>query len=150
MTPRLFPSYSDRTPIFVLDVAVVAAWLLHNRASQYTVDVQWRLMKQAAIVPSVWFPCLADLFLAAERIGATTRSKIDAFLSGLPSFPIFVDDETEYRAWGNTLDVARSHGITVSDAAYLELALRLNLPLATIDPALTRAAASVGVPLFTP
>ncbi|MCE9565661.1 MAG: type II toxin-antitoxin system VapC family toxin [Planctomycetes bacterium] len=54
------------------------------------------------------------------------------------------------RAWSHILPLARAYSLPVYDAAYLELALRLKLPLATIDPNLTRTAANVGVPIFTP
>jgi predicted nucleic acid-binding protein len=63
---------------------------------------------------------------------------------------IYLDADGPHRAWPEVLDLARSHGITVRDAADLDLALRLNLPLATSDPQLTQAAGAAGVPIFTP
>jgi predicted nucleic acid-binding protein len=141
---------STRTPHFVLDVSVVSAWLLIGRSSVYTADVQWHMIREAAIVPSLWLPALVDELLVAERTGETTLAKVDWFLGMLPTLPILIDEETEFRAPGDTLALARAHGLSVSDAAYIELALRLNLPLATTDPALTRACATAGASIFTP
>src|SRR4051794_20239233 len=68
-----------------------------------------------------------------------------AFLSVLP---IVVDGETTTRAWGDTLGLARAHNLSAYDAAYLELAMRRGLPLATLDDKLKSVALAVGVPLF--
>jgi predicted nucleic acid-binding protein len=61
-----------------------------------------------------------------------------------------VDEQTAARAWRETLSLARTYQLSVYDAAYLELASRRGLPLATLDGKLKPAAAAVGVPLFTP
>ena len=68
----------------------------------------------------------------------------------LQSLPISVDDETALRAWPDTLSLARLHELTVYDAAYLELAVRLGLPLASLDTQLKEAAAAAGVPAYEP
>ena len=62
--------------------------------------------------------------------------------------PISVDLETNSHAWSDTISLARGHNLTASDAAYLELAIRRGLPLATIDGKLKLAAKAVGVGLF--
>lgn len=62
--------------------------------------------------------------------------------------PIEIDDETAGRAWREALALAETYHLTVYDAAYLELALRRSLPLATFDAALRSAAATAGVPLL--
>jgi predicted nucleic acid-binding protein len=64
--------------------------------------------------------------------------------------PIRVDDETAPRAWSDILRVARTYGLSAYDAAYLELAIRLGLPLASLDDKLTATAASAGVDAFRP
>lgn len=150
MTPWPLLAYANRMPSLVLDAGIVATWLLTHRSTKYASDVQWHLLNAVAVVPSLWLASLADTLLAAERAGETTRSKVHHFLNTLPRMSILIDDETEYRAWGDTLDLARLHNLGVPDAAYLELALRLNLPLATTDAAITRAAPSAAATLFTP
>jgi predicted nucleic acid-binding protein len=64
--------------------------------------------------------------------------------------PIRVDDETAARAWSDILHVARSYGLSAYDASYLELAIRLGLPLASLDDNLKATAASAGVAEFKP
>jgi predicted nucleic acid-binding protein len=64
--------------------------------------------------------------------------------------PIRVDDETATRAWSDILHVARSYQVSAYDAAYLELAIRLGLPLASLDDKLKATAASTGVTEFKP
>ena len=85
-------------------------------------------------------------------VGAQRRNRLDpagceAFLSHLGEYDIRVDTETVPRAWSKTLDLALLHKLSVYDAAYLELALRRNLPLATMDGALLQAARVSGVRL---
>ena len=66
----------------------------------------------------------------------------------MSSLPIAVDEETKAHAFGNTLSLARDHNLSAYDAAYLELAMRRGLPLATLDDKLKAAAQAVGVPLY--
>jgi predicted nucleic acid-binding protein len=66
----------------------------------------------------------------------------------LESLPISIDWETRNHTWGKTLELADRHRLTVYDATYLELALRLSLPLATLDDELRNAAQLEGVPLL--
>jgi len=79
-----------------------------------------------------------------RRIDADFR---DAALRDLATLPVILDDHTSRRAWHDTLRLADLHGLTVYDAAYLELAQRLGLPLATLDQALRSAARAAGVAL---
>jgi predicted nucleic acid-binding protein len=65
-------------------------------------------------------------------------------------FQVVLDPETPALAWTDILDIARARSISIDDAAYLELARRPNLPLATTDATLTRAASAAGVAIFTP
>jgi predicted nucleic acid-binding protein len=70
------------------------------------------------------------------------------WLSFLAALPITVDEETKTHAFGDTVNLGRSHGLSVYDAAYLELAMRRGVPLATLDEKLKTAAQAVGVPLY--
>jgi predicted nucleic acid-binding protein len=137
------------SPVFILDAGVTVVWELTRRANKYSDEVQWRLRTDSVLVPTIWTLDLTDRLLAAERIGETDQRRVDLFLSRLSSFQIFIEDEAPFR-YLDILNRARRHSVTVSEAAYLELAIRFNLPLATIDPSLTRAAAAAGVSLFVP
>jgi predicted nucleic acid-binding protein len=68
----------------------------------------------------------------------------------MASFNVRIDDRHPALLWPDVMAGSRSRRLSTFDAAYLELALRLGLPLATIDAKLTRAAAAAGVPIFTP
>ena len=102
-----------------------------------------------ARVPSLWPLEIANTLLVGERRGRTSSAEAARFLKLLGTFPIAVDAETVARAWGDTILLARTHRLSVYDASYLELAIPLGLPLATLDRRLKSAAASAGVPLFS-
>ena len=85
-----------------------------------------------------------------ERRKRSTQAQATKWLRLLSALPIAVDAKTPGAAFNEVLSLARSHGLTAYDAAYLELAIRLGLPLATLDDALKRAAQTVGVPLYAP
>jgi predicted nucleic acid-binding protein len=77
-----------------------------------------------------------------------TRNRCDEALSDLQFLPISIDAETGKKAWKETLTLADRHQLTVYDATYLELAMRLSLPLATLDRDLRKAAQSEGLTLL--
>ena len=72
----------------------------------------------------------------------------DESLSDLALLPIKQDPDTHAQAWGATLELAALHSLTLYDAAYLELALRRRLPLATLDGGLRTAAQAETVELL--
>lgn len=109
-----------------------------------------RMPKLIPVVPTLWSRHLAEVVLGYERAGRITPTKAEQCFDGMYSFQITIDPETPALAWTDILDLARAHSISIDDAAYLELCLRLNLPLATTDATLTRAASAAGVPIFTP
>jgi predicted nucleic acid-binding protein len=84
-----------------------------------------------------------------ERRKRGTEAQATTFLARLEPLPI-IDNETDARAWSETIRLARAHTLSVYDAAYLEVAMRIGLPLASLDDQLKAAAMAVGVPLFTP
>jgi len=84
---------------------------------------------------------------AGVRRGRITAEFRDTALADLASLSISVDPETTTYAWGNTLQLADRYGLTVYDAAYLELAQRRSLPLASLDVPLCNAARNAGVGL---
>jgi predicted nucleic acid-binding protein len=101
-------------------------------------------------VPALWPLEVANALLVGEHRKRITEAKVAQFLALLQILPITVDDETALRAWQDTLHLARLHDLTVYDAAYLELTVRLGLPLASLDDKLKAAAAAAGVTEFRP
>jgi len=129
---------------FVLDASVTIAWALEDEESEEASAALALVRAGGAIVPAVWFFELRNTLVVNERRGRITQPATSAFLRELSSLPIVTDrapNEAELIA------LARQHRLTVYDAAYLELALREHVSLATLDSALMRAARELAVPL---
>ena len=88
--------------------------------------------------------------LVGERRKRIAEAKIIQWLNVLRALPIEIDGETTAHAWSDTLALARGHKLSAYVAAYLELAIRRRLPLATLDGPLKAAAKAVGVNLYDP
>jgi predicted nucleic acid-binding protein len=101
-----------------------------------------------AWVPALWRWEVANVLEMGVRRGRHTAAFRDATLADLSLLPIAVDPEAERQAWGSTLQLAERHKLTLYDAAYLELARRRGLALATLDVDLRPAATAEGIPLL--
>lgn len=134
----------------VLDGSLTLAWYFADEADPYADAVARGLATREAVVPSLWRLEIANALVVGERRKRSTQAQAAAFVARLGRLPIVVDDETDAHAWGETIRLARAHSLSAYDAAYLELAMRRGLPLASLDDPLKAAAAAVGVPLFTP
>ncbi|HJT34873.1 MAG TPA: type II toxin-antitoxin system VapC family toxin [Pirellulales bacterium] len=135
---------------FVLDCSLAAAWFFEDEADAYAQAVEDSLASVAAIVPVLWPLEVANALLMGERRKRTTEAKVTTFLGLLQALPIALDDETIGHAWHATIQLARAHQLSVYDSAYLELAMRRHLPLASLDDPLKAAAKAVGVLAYTP
>ncbi|HLJ96197.1 MAG TPA: type II toxin-antitoxin system VapC family toxin [Gemmataceae bacterium] len=139
-----------KSAVFVLDGSITLAWFFEDEVDAYAESVEDALASAAAVVPALWPLEVANGLLMGERRKRTTEAKVTQFLALVTTLPISIDDETVTRAWQDSLRLARAHHLTVYDAAYLELALRRGLPLASLDDRLKKAAAAVGVPEYKP
>jgi predicted nucleic acid-binding protein len=135
---------------FVLDGSLALAWYFRDEADSYADAVAAGFSIGRAAVPLIWPLEIANAILNGERRQRSTEAQAAEWLVYLGSLPITVDDETNTRAWGDVLNLARVHHLSAYDAAYLELALRRGLPLATLDDKLKGAAVAAGVPRFVP
>ncbi len=135
---------------FVLDSAVTLAWYFKDEANAYADAVAARFPGVQAVVPVIWPLEIANAILMGERRKRSTEAQAAKWLAFLGSLPIAVDDETNVRAWTDVLSVARAHRLSSYDAAYLELALRRGLGLASLDTNLKAAAKAKGVAEFQP
>jgi predicted nucleic acid-binding protein len=135
---------------FVLDCSIALAWFFADEANDYADAVASALPTAVVIVPSLFHLELANTLVVGERHGRSTAAQAAAFLTRLAALPIVVDEQTMKRAWAETIALARAHGLSAYDAAYLELALRESLPLATLDDPLAAAAKAVGIRRFEP
>ena len=133
---------------FVVDCSVAMAWLFHDEATPKTANLLNRLATETALVPGWWFIEITNVLAVAERKGRITPAKSDAFLASISSLEIEQDDDAPRRAFTELLSLCRAHRLTSYDAIYLELAVRRQLPLATLDNDLRRIAGRVGVSLL--
>lgn len=131
----------------VLDNSVALAWCFKDERTALSIALLDRVARDGAVAPQLWPLEAVNGLLAAERrrrIDRETRLTLTGFLAKLP---ITIDPETADRTWSATARLAETHRLTAYDAAYLELAQRLGLPLATQDAALIAAARATGVGL---
>jgi predicted nucleic acid-binding protein len=129
---------------FIIDASVIAAWAL-DEADNVAVHAAQQLRAEAAVAPGLLWWELRNVLVIAERYGRLTEQRTSEFLSELSQLAITVDLSPDEAA---VLGLARRYRLAVYDAAYLELALRQTLPLATLDGPLARAARAEGVPLI--
>ena len=136
---------------FVLDNSVAMLWLLpqsNPAGSTLAENVLAQLQETGARVPSLWSLEAANVMAKSQRLEKITLAQASAFVALLDALDITVDVSTAQRAMHATLDLARQFNLSAYDAAYLELALREGLPLATLDVKLQSAAREAGVRLL--
>ena len=136
---------------FVLDNSIAMLWLLpqSNPAGLALADkVLTQLQSDGAMAPSLWTLEAANVIAKCQRLGKITQAQASAFVALLEGLGIVFDASTSQRALHDTLDLARQFRLSAYDAAYLELALREQLPLATLDEDLQTAAMQAGVKLL--
>ena len=130
---------------FVLDCSIACAWLFDDEASPETDNLLTYLKDGGALVPNLWHLEVGNVLLQAEKRGRISATQISGRLELLNKLPITTDTETAPRAFREVMTLARSQKLTTYDAAYLELAIRRGVPLATRDKALVRAADAVQI-----
>ena len=130
---------------FVLDCSVTMAWLFPDEATEATARLRDSLAEARAFVPSLWPVEVANVLLAATRRGRVGVDEWPEICAHLEVLPIEIDPVSTARVWGAVIELANRHGLSVYDAMYLELAVRMRLPLATLDRALAAAGQAAGV-----
>jgi predicted nucleic acid-binding protein len=130
---------------FVLDCSVALSWCFPDEKSKEGDAVLRALNDGTAVVPSLWFLEISNALLAGERRGRLSAEVCDQALKLLSRLPIEADDRSGFALSTDMLALARKHRLSAYDSAYLELAQRLSLPLATFDAELRKAADKTGV-----
>jgi predicted nucleic acid-binding protein len=133
---------------FVIDASVILAWLFEDEVSEYADRVVARPKNDGAITPALCALEVANGLFGAEQRRRLTVEKIVGAVQLCLQLPVSVIDTTPERALGSVLDLARSQKLTAYGAAYLDLAMREGIPLATQDDDLIAAAQRVGVALL--
>jgi len=129
----------------VIDSSISIAWCFSDEQDDYSQQVLDDLATRQAFVPYLWHLEVANALLVGERRKRSTQANTVAWLGFLASLPITVDEETRLHAFGDTISLARECNLSAYDAAYLELAMRRGVRLATLDDKLKAAALAVGV-----
>jgi predicted nucleic acid-binding protein len=127
---------------YVLDASIAGAWLFEDERSAFTEQLFDRLEREQAAVPRVWWFEVRNFAVMNERRKRVTPTQTELFLLKMENLSIVRDD---FVVSDDLLRLAREHRLTVYDAAYLELAKRLDVELATLDQRLVNAARAEGV-----
>jgi predicted nucleic acid-binding protein len=130
---------------FVLDASVAVAWCFDDESTPAAWALLDRLYTVPGHVPALWALEIGNILLGAERRRRITQARTVEFLGILGELDIRVDPDVAGRAFRDVLPLARERRLTTYDATYLELAMRLGVPLATKDAALARAAAGLRI-----
>jgi predicted nucleic acid-binding protein len=129
----------------VIDASIAHAWCFEDEFSAQADAIADHIREDGALVPALWHLELGNVLLQAERRGRINMADAAARLELIARMPIVSDHESAGRAWREVMTLARSHKLPTYDAAYLELAIRRAVPLATRDTALIAAARAAGV-----
>lgn len=135
---------------FVLDTSITMAWCFAEESTTYTQQVLDELLLSYAEVPPLWMFEVSNVLASSERRGRMRPLRSEAFLDTLVTLDIRIQPAMDLGSGLSLLFLTRRYGLTAYDAAYLELAKRKGLPLATLDKDLLRAAPLEGVSLFSP
>ncbi|MGD0567604.1 MAG: type II toxin-antitoxin system VapC family toxin [Candidatus Sulfotelmatobacter sp.] len=132
----------------VLDSSVALAWVYADEATDAVLRLFDEIRINSAWVPALWRWEIANVLQLNVRRGRHAGDFRDGALSSLAMLPVKVDAEADRQAWSATLHLAERHGLTVYDAAYLEIASCRKIPMATLDRQLRAAAGNEGVQLL--
>jgi predicted nucleic acid-binding protein len=124
------------------------SWCFADEDTAESRSVQDRLVDESALVPAHWYLEVANVLAMAEKRHRISADDSVEFLTLIKTFDLEVDHEISSRAFDQLLPLCRQHGLTSYDAAYLDLAMRRKLPLATLDEELKAAAGKLGIKLI--
>lgn len=133
---------------FVLDASVALSWCFEDEGGDYAPAVLNELRTSEAIAASLWPLEIVNGLLSAERRRRIDPAASRRFTRLLLALPIVIDPVARSRVFDVTNALARKHDLTSYEAAYLELAMRLGVPMATLDGPLEEAARREGIAVF--
>lgn len=124
----------------VLDSSATLDWLYNEEGSESIRQLFKQIATSGAWVPGLWRLEVGNILEMGIRRGQHDSNFRDKTFADLLLLPISIDPETDLHAWNETAHIASQCRLTLYDAAYLELALRRGLPLASLDSDLRKAA----------
>jgi predicted nucleic acid-binding protein len=140
-----FPQRRSPVSLLILDCSATLAWIYGAETTEAIRQVFDAVADNGAVVPALWRLEVANSLTMAVRKRRIDPNFRRAALADLALLDITTDQQTDSFAWTDTLNLADHFHLTVYDAAYLELARRRTLPLATLDQELRTAATAIGV-----
>jgi predicted nucleic acid-binding protein len=132
----------------ILDSSVALAWIYTDELTPATLSLSKSIGETGAWAPSIWPLEIANSLFFSIRRGRIDHAFRDQAILDLTRLGISIDDVTHQHAWTTTLALSDRFKLTTYDACYLELAQRRNLPLASLDKDLRRAAEALDIPLL--
>lgn len=135
--------------MFILDCSVTMAWLFEDEKTRYTEEILKQLTQHAkAVVPPLWYIEVNNVLLVAERRHRVTVVQTQHFWEILRQLPIDMQHQQTHHDIDSILNLGRQYQLSAYDATYLDLAIKLNFPLASLDKALLKAAQNAGVAVY--
>ena len=126
----------------VIDNSVFMAWCMSEEDDPKVYNAMQRVADEGGVVPRIWWYELRHVLLVYERRGRISQQQVSDTLADSQELNISIDDEHDDAL---VLELARRFNLTVYGSAYLEVALRRSMPLATLDKRLQEAAENIGV-----
>ena len=133
---------------FVVDNSVVMSWCFKDETNSYADAVLDKLSESTAIAPSIWPLEVVNVLLVAERRKRLKQVDSVRFITLLSQLPIVVEDKGSEKVMNDLLALGRTSRLSSYDASYLDLAMRKDCPIATIDKKLMEAAKEVSVTIL--
>lgn len=130
---------------FVLDSSAAVSWFLEDEKSKGSRALDILIDDGAALVPSLWLYEISNALFTAQKRSRLPAWEAGRILNELFALNIDVDDRPKIDTLMSVLLVADTYGLSAYDAAYLELALRHRLPIATYDTKLAASAKKAGL-----
>jgi len=124
----------------VLDCSVTISWFMDDEKPSISLDILNKISEIGVIVPIIWQLEVANVLLTSERRKRITKEQRQSALYALNELPITIDQSISKHVWNETIELAERYNLSLYDACYLELSLRLGLSLATFDEKLKQVA----------
>ncbi|MDX2163954.1 MAG: type II toxin-antitoxin system VapC family toxin [Gammaproteobacteria bacterium] len=139
---------NNHLPQFVLDCSITMAWCFEDEVTPYAENIMDKLADAIALVPALWSIEVANVLIMAEKKKRISPSTANAFRFMLGKLPIRIEENIPRFYLEHIFKTAKENHLTAYDAAYLDLALQHNLPIATLDKDLQKAAKTQGIEIL--
>lgn len=134
---------------FILDNSVSASWILEDEFDKFSEQVLELLRSEPAIVPGIWVLEMTNTLLVGFRRKRISAAKKSTTIDLIKSLPITVEYNYVQTDLDRLVQFGETYNLSAYDSAYLDLAIRLDLPLATKDKELRVAAKAADIKLVT-